>query len=175
MESVTTLSDRAPASKRPAKVFPRWAVAALTSLLVVADQASKLAVVRGIPEHSIVPVIPGFLNLTHTKNTGVAFGLFSDSPAAWKTALLVIASAALLAIVVYMVYRAKHLGRATGLGLALILGGAVSNLADRIRSGAVVDFVDAYFRSFHWYTFNVADSAITVGAVLLVIHLARSE
>ena len=136
---------------------------------------SKLTVERNIPEHSLVTVIPGFLNLTHTKNTGIAFGMFSDSPAAWKTSLLVLASAALVAIVVYMVWHAKRLGWPTGVGLALILGGAASNLADRIRTGAVVDFVDAYFHTYHWYTFNVADSAIVVGAFLLVLHLLRSE
>ncbi len=168
-------SESIPVAAPTAKAFPRWLVAVITLVLVVADQVSKRVVERMIPEHSLVPAIPGFLNLTHTKNTGVAFGLFSYSPAAWKIALLALASAALLAIVVYMVWRAKHLGRATGLGLALILGGAMSNLADRIRTGAVVDFVDAYIRSFHWYTFNLADSAITVGAVLLVIHLIRSE
>jgi signal peptidase II len=143
--------------------------------MIIADQVTKAMVERAIPEHSIVPVIPGFLNLTHTKNPGVAFGLFSGSPAPWKTAILVIISAALLAIVVSMAWRSRELAWATGIGLALILGGALSNLADRIRAGRVVDFVDVYFRSFHWWAFNLADSAIVVGAVFLILHLIFSD
>lgn len=142
----------------------------LALIIILADQVTKALVGRLIPEHSLVTVIPGFLNLTHTKNTGVAFGLFSDSPAPWKTALLVVISAALLAAVLCMAWQSRPRHWTSGAGLALILGGALSNLADRIRAGSVVDFVDAYFRSFHWYTFNLADSAIVAGAVLLVIH-----
>lgn len=143
--------------------------------VILIDQWTKIVVARAIPEHSIVKVIPGFLNLTHTTNAGVAFGLFSDSPAAWKTALLTGVSLALLAIVFIMVLKAKHLDWPSGAGLALILGGALSNLADRVRTGEVVDFVDAYVRTYHWYTFNLADSAIVVGAFFLVIHLFKSE
>jgi signal peptidase II len=172
---VTALTETATASAQPARSFPRWLVAALAIAVIVADQVSKVIVARTIAEHSLVTVIPGFLNLTHTTNAGVAFGLFSDSPAAWKTALLTAISLTLLGIVLYMVWRAKNLDRASGLGLAMILGGALSNLADRIRAGAVVDFVDACFRSYHWYTFNLADSAIVVGALFLVVHLFRSE
>ncbi|MBI4164994.1 MAG: signal peptidase II [Acidobacteria bacterium] len=167
-ESISAAADTA-------RSFPRWLVAALAIAVIIADQVSKAVVARTIPEHTLVTVIPGFLNLTHTTNTGVAFGLFSDSPAAWKTALLTSISLGLLWIVLYLVWRSKHLDWASGLGLAMILGGALSNLADRIRTGAVVDFVDAYFRSYHWYTFNLADSAIVVGAFFLVIHLFKSE
>ena len=143
--------------------------------MIIADQVTKTLVERMIPEHTVVPVIPGFLNLTHTKNPGVAFGLFSDSPAPWKTALLVIISAALLIVVVSMVWRSRNLAWESSVGLAMVLGGAVSNLADRIRVGRVVDFLDVYFRSYHWWSFNVADSAIVVGAIFLVIHLASSK
>ena len=149
--------------------------AALALVVIVADQVTKALVARVIPEHGVIPVIPGFLNLTHTKNPGVAFGLFSGSPAPWKTALLVIISAALLAMVIYLVWQSRELHWASGLGLALILGGALSNLADRIRVARVIDFIDAYFRSFHWYTFNLADSAIVVGAVFLVFHQLISD
>lgn len=172
---VTAQIEATPASACAPRCFPRWLVAALATAVIVADQVSKILVARAIPEHSLVTVIPGFLNLTHTTNTGVAFGLFSDSPAAWKTALLTGVSLALLSLVFYMVWKARSLDRTAGLGLALILGGALSNLADRIRTGAVVDFIDAYFRSYHWYTFNLADSAIVVGALFLVIHLFKSD
>jgi signal peptidase II len=172
---VTERNQTAPAASSVAPGFPRWLVVVLAIVVIGADQVTKVIVARNIPEHSLVIIIPGFLNLTHTTNAGVAFGLFSDSPAAWKTALLTSVSLGLLWIVLYLVWRAKHLDWAAGAGLAMILGGALSNLADRIRAGAVVDFVDAYFRSYHWYTFNLADSAIVAGAFFLVIHLLKSE
>ncbi len=159
----------------PARHFPRWRVAAFAAAVILIDQITKLLIVRRVSEHDVIPIIPGLLNLTHSTNTGVAFGMFSESPAAWKTALLTAISLGLLAIVVAMIWRAKHLGIAAGLGLSLVLGGALSNLADRIRAGAVVDFLDAYVRTYHWYTFNVADAAIVVGAGFLVIHLFQSE
>jgi signal peptidase II len=141
----------------------------------VADQVTKALVEASIPEHTTVPVIPRFLNLIHTKNAGAAFGLFSDSPATWKTVLLIVVSSALLAIVIGVMWRNQQFRWDTGVGLALILGGALSNLFDRIRFGRVVDFVDVYFRGYHWPTFNLADSAIVVGAGLLVFHLLFLE
>jgi signal peptidase II len=128
-----------------------------------------------IPEHATVQILPHFLNLIHTKNTGAAFGLFSESPAPWKTLLLIVVSSLLLAMVIAVMWRNQQLRWETGVGLALILGGALSNLFDRIRLGRVVDFVDVYFRSYHWPTFNLADSAIVVGAGLLVFQLLFLE
>ena len=157
------------------RTLSRALYAALALVVIVADQATKAMVARLIPEHAVIPVIPGFLNLTHTKNPGVAFGLFSGSPSAWKTAVLVMISAALLVIVVHMMRQSRDLHWESGVGLALILGGALSNLADRIRAGRVVDFVDAYFRTFHWWSFNLADGAIVVGAFFLIIHLFMSD
>jgi signal peptidase II len=128
-----------------------------------------------IPEHTTVPLLPHFFNLIHTNNAGAAFGLFSDSPAAWKTVLLTVISSALLAIVMAVMWRNQQLRWETGVGLALILGGALSNLFDRIRFGRVVDFLDVYYRSYHWPTFNLADSAIVVGAGFLVFQLLFLE
>ena len=150
-----------------------WMVIAVGVFL--GDQVTKAVVEASIPEHTTVPVIPHFLNLIHTRNAGAAFGLFSDSPSAWKTVLLIVVSSLLLAIVVGVVWRNQQLRWETGAGLALILGGALSNLFDRIRFGRVVDFVDVYFRTYHWYTFNLADSAIVVGAGFLVFQLLFLE
>lgn len=147
----------------------------LALVILVGDQATKALVEHAIPEHAVIPVLPRFLNFVHSKNPGAAFGLFADSPAAWKTALLVLASASLLVFVVAMVWRSKQLAWESGVGLAMILGGAVSNLADRIRFGRVVDFLDVYVRSYHWPSFNLADSAIVVGAGFLIFHLISSE
>jgi signal peptidase II len=150
-----------------------WAVIAV--VVFVADQVTKAMVKGSIPEHTTVPLIPHFLNLIHTSNAGAAFGLFSDSPTPWKTALLIVISGALLALVIAVMWRDRRLRWETGAGLALILGGALSNLFDRIRLGQVVDFLDVYYRSYHWPTFNLADSAIVVGAGLLVVQLLFLE
>ncbi len=144
-------------------------------LVLIGDQSTKAMVVRSIPEHSVVAVIPNFLNLTNVSNTGAAFGLFSDSNAPWKTVVLIIVSAVLLLAVVSFVWKHRQLQWESGVGLALILGGAVSNLVDRIRMGRVVDFLDVYFRTYHWYTFNLADSAIVVGAGFLILQVIFQE
>jgi signal peptidase II len=149
-----------------------WILSALIVAAVAAgDQATKALVERRIPEHVVIPVLPGFFNLIHTTNVGAAFGLFSESPAPWKTILLIAVSAVLLVMVVAMLWRARSVRWLTSVGLALILGGALSNLFDRIRFGQVVDFLDFYYRSYHWATFNVADSAIVVGAGLLIVQV----
>ena len=114
---------------------------------------------------------PHFFNLIHTENAGAVFGLFSDWPAPWRTALLIVVSSVLLAMVIAVMWRSQQLRWGMGVGLALILGGALSNLFDRIRFGRVVDFLDVYYRSYHWPAFNLADSAIVVGAGFLVLQL----
>jgi signal peptidase II len=144
-------------------------------LVFIGDQATKYMVEASIPERAVVPVIPGFFNLTHVKNVGAAFGLFADSPAPWKTGLLILASAGLLATVVSIVWRNPRLSWEAGVGLSLILGGALSNLIDRVRVGRVVDFLDFYLRAYHWYTFNLADSAIVAGAGLLILQVIFSD
>jgi signal peptidase II len=153
----------------------RLAYVVVAALVFVGDQLSKGVVERSIPEYAVIPVIPHFFNLTHSKNPGAAFGLFADSPAAWKTALLVVISALLIATVVGVVWKSQRLQWEAGVGLALILGGAISNLIDRIRFGRVVDFLDFYFRSYHWFTFNLADSAIVVGAFFLILQVIIGE
>ncbi|MDE3180547.1 MAG: signal peptidase II [Acidobacteriota bacterium] len=145
--------------------------AAIGIAVFAADQISKRLVEKSIPLHSFVTVIPHFFNLTYTSNQGAAFGLFSQDSSPWKTVLLIGVSVILLVAVVAVVWRNLSIRREAGVALALILGGAASNLLDRIRDGRVVDFLDFYFRDYHWFTFNVADSAIVVGACLLVIHL----
>ena len=153
----------------------RWVYVLIGFLVFAGDQMTKALVVESIPEHAVVPVIPNFLNLTNVSNAGAAFGLFSDSPSPWKTAVLILLSVALLVAVVSFVWRVRRLQWEAGVGLALILGGAFSNLLDRIRVGRVVDFLDIYVRSYHWYTFNLADSAIVVGACFLILQVVFSD
>jgi len=158
-----------------ARSFSRALCGARALTVHVADQGTKAMVAHSVSEHAVIPLIPGFLNLTQTKNPGAAFSLFADSPAPWKTALLVIVSAALLVTVAWLVLRTGQLRWESGVGLALIMGGAASNLFDRIRAGRVVDFIDVYFRTYHWPSFNLADSAIVVGAGFLILHYMLSE
>src|SRR3972149_6073756 len=144
---------------------------AVALLILVGDQVTKAAVARAIPEHSVIPILPHFLNVTHVRNTGAAFGLLADSPAPWKTGFLIVVSAALLVALITVAWRTPQLHWESGVGLSLILGGALSNLVDRIRVGDVVDFVDVYFRGYHWPAFNLADSAIVAGAAFLILHI----
>jgi signal peptidase II len=149
----------------------RILMAVIAAAVFVGDQVTKALVQSRIPERAVIPVLHGFFNLTHTKNPGVAFGLFSESPSAGKTALLIIISAGLVVAVVALMLKSQPLRWETTVGLSLVLGGALSNLYDRIRVGLVVDFLDFYFRSYHWPAFNLADSAIVVGAGLVVLQV----
>jgi signal peptidase II len=140
-------------------------------LVVLLDRVAKLSVEKSISLHESVSVIPGFFRLTHVQNRGAAFGLFADSPSEWKIAGLVLFSLIALVIVSALLWRNSHSMSTTGIGLALILGGALGNLWDRLVSGHVVDFLLFYVGQYQWPAFNVADSAIVVGAGLLVFEI----
>ena len=148
----------------------------LIALLVVfLDRATKWAVAKSIPMHDTRQIIPGIFRLTHVENRGAAFGLFADSPSQWKIAVLVLFSIVALVIVTALLWRNSHSMNTTGVGLALILGGALGNLWDRLVNGRVVDFLLFYIGQYQWPAFNVADSAIVVGAGLLVIEILFSK
>src|SRR5437868_3157530 len=139
--------------------------------VVVLDRVAKWAVARNIALHDSIPVIPDFFRITHVENRGAAFGLFADSPSEWKIAVLVLFSVVALVIVSALLWRNSHAMSSTGIGLALILGGALGNLWDRLVSGRVVDFLLFYVGQYQWPAFNVADSAIVIGAGLLVFEI----
>lgn len=139
--------------------------------VVLLDRMTKLAVARNISLHDNIQIIPDFFRITHVENRGAAFGLFADSPSEWKIAMLVLFSVVALVIVSTLLWRNSHSMNTTGIGLSLILGGAVGNLWDRLLSGRVVDFLLFYVGEYQWPAFNVADSAIVVGAGLLVIEI----
>jgi signal peptidase II len=143
--------------------------------LVVADQATKALVLAHVPLHESFAVIPGLLNLTHVQNTGAAFGVLNAVNFPFKSA--VVTALALVALVAIGLYASRF---GTGswlnrLGLVCVLGGAVGNLIDRATRGYVVDFVDVYWGSVHFWAFNVADSAITVGAIALIVEMLLPE
>ena len=144
----------------------------LISLVVLTlDQWTKWLVEQTLPEHIPHQLIPGFLALTHVKNTGVAFGLLPAHGSLWQTLLLTALGLAALGIVGVYFWKTPADDRRLLVALSLILGGAVGNLIDRIASGEVTDFIDAYYKSYHWHTFNVADSAITIGICLMAIDI----
>jgi len=139
--------------------------------VLLLDRLSKRLVAREISLHDSITVIKHVFYITHVENSGAAFGLFADSPSGWKIALLVIFSIVALVIVSALLWRNSQTMTATAVGLSLILGGALGNLWDRLLSGRVVDFLLVYIGSYQWPAFNVADSAIVVGASLLVFEI----
>ncbi len=139
------------------------------------DQITKAVVEANIPLHDIHPVISGFFNLTHVKNRGAAFGIFADAPSQAKLMLVVFLSVLALGVVVTLLWRNHPDAKRTGFGLALILGGAVGNLFDRLVHGSVVDFIEFFAGNYHFPTFNVADSAIVIGAGLLLIDMMLTQ
>jgi signal peptidase II len=143
----------------------------VTALAVfVLDQVSKLWVARALEPDGSMIVVPGFVNLILSRNTGIVFGILNNLDFAYKAALVTVLSVVALLGVGYFVFQSKEQSALVILSLGLILGGALGNVVDRVRLGYVVDFIDVYYRHHHWHTFNVADSAISVGVAILVLQ-----
>src|SRR6202795_2581097 len=140
-------------------------------VVVVLDRWTKHLVALRIRLYANIQIIPGFFRLTHTENTGAAFSLFADSTAPWKTGLLIGFSVIALIVVSALLWKNHHAHIATGVGLSLIMGGALGNLWDRLTRGRVVDFLLVYVKQYQWPVFNLADSAIVVGAGLLIAEI----
>jgi signal peptidase II len=147
--------------------FYLWIMAVVVAL----DQATKLVVDRLMDLHESHQVIDGFLRLTYVRNRGAAFGILSDADLPFQAAVFSLLSLVALAAIAFYAWRLPAESRLPKSALALIMGGAVGNLIDRMRLGYVIDFVDAHLGPHHWPAFNVADSAITVGVVLLVLDM----
>src|SRR6266849_5476318 len=146
----------------------------IAGVVLLLDRATKLMVANNIQLHDSIVVLPGFFRITHVQNRGAAFGLFSESPSEWKVGVLILFSMAALVVVSALLWKNSHAMTTTGVGLALILGGAVGNLWDRVVDGWVVDFLDFFVGTYHWPAFNVADSAIVIGALMLVTEILFS-
>lgn len=153
-----------PARPRRLEVWLPLAVVAL-------DQLAKALVRSTLPLHASVTVVPGFVDFTHVRNTGAAFGILQSAEFPFKT--VVVAAIAVAAIVAIGWYAAtlprEHV--VPRVALALIMGGAAGNLLDRLVAGSVVDFVDVYWHTYHFWAFNVADSAITVGVTIMILDM----
>ena len=154
--------DKNPGSSR----FVTWMVVAL--IIAVVDQLTKLAIIEWIPLYDRVP-LNSFINLTHQKNTGAAFSFLADA-GGWQRWFFVVLATGVSVVIAIWIWRIRNAGQAVlSAGLALVLGGAVGNLIDRILLGHVTDFFQVWFGSWAFPSFNVADAGISVGAALLII------
>ena len=141
-------------------------IAAVVAAVIVADLVTKAAIERGLALGASIEVIPGFFNLVSWRNTGAAFGMLGNG-GPLVTYLLMAVNVVALGVIAYLIHHSKK--TSMDLALSLVAGGAVGNLIDRVRYGEVVDFLDFHIGSLHWPAFNVADSAITTGVVLLIV------
>ncbi|MFQ6038228.1 MAG: signal peptidase II [Candidatus Aminicenantales bacterium] len=140
----------------------------IVAVLLAADQITKFLVANIIEVHSRVTIIPGVFSLVHVRNRGAIFGFFSGAEKPAVFILLTGASFAALGLVIFYFIRTPKSEKAMKSALSLILAGALGNLIDRLLRGYVIDFLDFSFKGWHWPSFNVADSCITVGALVLV-------
>jgi signal peptidase II len=143
----------------------------LTLAVLAADRATKYAVESLTSEDFRRVLVPGFAALVHSRNSGMAFGLFGGAEARWFPTALLLISGCVVLLLVWLLFAGLVNTGLTGAGLALLAGGAAGNLLDRLLHGAVTDFVELHAGSFYWPAFNLADSTITIGAALLVIEL----
>jgi signal peptidase II len=140
----------------------------ITVAVIVVDQATKYWVATTLQSDGDIVVVRGLLNFSYTENRGIAFGMLNNGNVKW---LLVTISIGAIVVVVYYMIRSASADRALYISLALLAGGIGGNLIDRMRMGRVIDFIELYYRNYHWPVFNIADTAISIGAVLLAIDL----
>jgi signal peptidase II len=144
-----------------------------TGLILLLDQITKFYVDSSMRLHESIPVIQGLFSITHVRNPGAAFGFLADASPLFRSIFFVAVTVLAIILVVHYIWKSRAEEPFLTFALSLILSGAVGNLIDRVRLGEVIDFLDVYIGSTHWPAFNVADSAISVGAVILFIELIR--
>lgn len=143
--------------------------------IVGLDQFTKWYVSSVMSLHETLPVIDGFFSITYVLNPGAAFGFLANAAPLFRSVFLIAVSTAAIMMILYYLSRNRATGTLLVSALSLIVGGAAGNLIDRVMLGSVIDFLDLYVGSWHWPAFNVADSAISIGAALLVIELFRKR
>ncbi|MBI5903926.1 MAG: signal peptidase II [Deltaproteobacteria bacterium] len=155
------------------KNHPGLKTALVTAVAVAAlDQLTKLAIVGAMRPNQVIEAVPGLLDIVFFKNTGAAFGIFTDG--GWvRTALLAATSVAAIVVMGFLIYQSRS--ALMTYALSLIVGGAAGNLIDRVRLGAVVDFIYFHAGKYYWPAFNVADSAITIGVFLALIAYMKEQ
>ncbi|MCE5281338.1 MAG: signal peptidase II [Deltaproteobacteria bacterium] len=146
---------------------------ATTALLIVLDQLTKAWVLASLKLHEGFAVIDGFFNIVHVRNPGAAFGFLAGASPVFRSAFFIAVTVAAILLILHYLRRTRIGETSLVFSLALILSGALGNLIDRVRFGEVVDFLDVYVGAHHWPAFNVADTAISTGAALLVLLMFR--
>jgi len=143
----------------------------ISSALIVIDQYTKFMVTLHIPLNYSVKVVEGFFNLTHIRNSGVAFGIFSEQNSELKPYLLIFVSIIAIMAILVIFHQTEKNKRLVQTGLVLVFSGAIGNLIDRVLHKEVIDFIDFFVENQHWPAFNVADSCITIGVMLMVADM----
>lgn len=152
----------------------RWSwLALIIAVVLAADQVTKHAIEKYTTADYFHVVIPGLLNFIHTHNPGVAFSMFANAHSPAVRLLLVLFSVGVIVFLFWLLAAERAGGRMGQVGMALIIGGAVGNVVDRLTRRGVTDFIDLHITNHHWPTFNVADSAIVIGAALVLMELFR--
>jgi signal peptidase II len=147
----------------------------LAALVFAADRITKMIVEARVSAMDTIRVIPGFFDIVHSQNRGVAFGILNDSTNELRTMALIVLSIAAVIFVAVLLWRPNKLDRLSMWGLSLVLAGAAGNLCDRILWGRVTDFLELYIGEYHWPTFNIADTAIVIGSGLLILDMLRPK
>jgi signal peptidase II len=145
----------------------------LAGAVFAADRLTKWVIETHFSAFDSRVIIPGFFEIVHSQNSGVAFGMFAESTSQWRTVSLIGFSVAALAALIVMLWRTSRVDRKTAIALALILGGAMGNVFDRVRWGTVTDFLLFYIGPYQWPAFNAADSAIVIGSALLLLDFIK--
>ncbi len=148
----------------------RWLL--LSAIVLILDQLSKTGIVNSMDLHESIPLIPGF-QLTYVRNPGAAFSFLSNAGGWQRWVFISLASAVSIVLCVWLIRLPKN-ALWPAAGLSLVLGGALGNLVDRVIHGSVIDFLDVYYKTWHWPAFNIADSAITIGICILLLDSFRS-
>ncbi len=146
-------------------------LAGVAGFIVIADQITKALILKSMPLYHSVPVIPGLFNITHVQNPGGAFGILANQSANLRIIVFLLISSLAVGLIFWFYKNTPktHLWLASA--FAMIFGGAIGNLIDRIRFGKVIDFMDFYLGKLHWPAFNIADSAISIGITIYIFHL----
>ena len=139
--------------------------------IVVLDQATKWIILERLALYHSIPVIPGFFNITHVQNPGGAFGFLAQQSPLIRSLVFLLMSFLAVCLIFWFYRNTPASHRFLSVGFALIFGGAIGNLIDRLRFGYVIDFLDFYVGTWHWPAFNVADSAITTGIAIFILHV----
>lgn len=152
----------------------RWPLFSLiVALGLVVDQASKLYIHGSMTLYQSIPVLDGLFNITYLRNKGAAFSFLSN--ASWRIPFFITVTLVAAVVILVALRKLRDDQRSAQVALAMIFSGAIGNLIDRVRLGEVIDFLDVYWRSYHWPAFNVADSLICVGVALVALDMLREE